>query len=193
MSVENIEKNWETFQKIALSVQGKPEIKNLLDVCGEQIIITPHKDRADWHTAAPGGLIYHSLLTLKHAKNVAKTSNISVNPESLATVCLFHDIGKIGEPNGRPYFLEQSSSWHRERGHLYTYNPEIQKMTHAHRSLHVLQSFGIKLDSDEFVTIITSGGQSLEENRFYNGGETKLSILLNVAQTLAAIEEKRNI
>jgi hypothetical protein len=40
---------------------------------------------------------------------------------------------------------------------------------------------------------MTSGGQGLEENRFYNGGETKLSMLFNIAQTLAAMEEKRNI
>ena len=193
MNVSNIEKNWEIYQKLALSISSKAGVKDLLDKCGEQIIITPYKDRDDWWTAAPGGLIYHSLLVLKHAKNVAKSSAIDVNPESLATVCLFHDIGKIGDPSGKPYFLEQESSWHRERGQLYTYNPNIQKMTFPHRSLYVLQRFGIALEPDEFVTIMTSGGQGLEENRFYGGGETKLSMLFNIAQTLAAMEEKRNI
>lgn len=193
MNVENLEENWEIFRKLSLKVgSGREEaITKLLDDCDQQILETPYRDRNDWLTSCPGGLVFHSLLTLKHAKGILKGVEWQIDPGSVALVCLFHDIGKIGVPKGPSYFLPQESSWHLERGQNYTYNPTIQKMTHPHRSLCTLQSYGVRLTDEEFVAILTAGGPGLDENRFYHGGETKLSTLLTVAQTLAIQDQKR--
>lgn len=193
MKVDNLEENWSIFSKILSKTDRGEEISAFLDKHGQQILETPAKDRGDWVTSCPGGLVYNSLLTLKHAKTISATVGADVDPSSLSIVCLLHEIGKIGEPGGLPYYKLQTSSWHIERGQIYTYEPNIQKMTHPHRSLYILQQAGIKINHDEFVAILTSTGFSYDENKFYIGGENTLVTILQSALSLTNMVTKRNM
>jgi len=65
-------------------------------------------------------------------------------------------------------FIEQKSDWHRDKlGQLYDWNSKCPKMSAQHRTLNLLQYFGVKLEYDEMLGIICSGGMHLEENKFY--------------------------
>jgi hypothetical protein len=61
---------------------------------------------------------------------------------------------------------------------------EMDKMTYAHRSLWLLQHYGVSLSRDEWEAIATSGGYHLEENRFYTGTKNKLGRLLCAARLI---------
>lgn len=192
MKIENLEENWAVFCKILSRTNRGEKISAFLEKHGQQILETPARDRSDWITSQPGGLVYSSLLTLRHAKAIASSSDLQINSDSLAVCCLLHDIGKIGEPGGLPYYRLQNSSWHIERGQLYVYEPALQKMTHPHRSLYILQKSGIEISSDEFVAILTSSGFGFDENKFYAGGETHLTTVLQAAIALTNVVTKRN-
>jgi hypothetical protein len=140
-------------------------------------------------TASPGGLVEHSLNTFKIARKLVEVAGTSINTESLAVVCLLHEIGKIGDDE-KDYFVAQDSSWHRERGQVYTYNPDLPKMTHEHRTLFLLQANGINLSMDEWIAILTQRGTATEENRFYMGCENNLAIILQSAVRMAIMKEE---
>ena len=192
MKVDNLEENWAIFCKVLSRTDRGEKITAFIEKYDQQILETPARDRAEWVTSCPGGLVFSSLLTLRHAKSIANTAEISINSDSLAISCLLHDIGKMGEPGGLPYYRLQTSSWHVERGHVYTYEPALQKMTHPHRSLYILQKAGIELSSDEYVAIMTASGFGYDENKFYAGGETGLTTVLQSAVTLTNMVTKRN-
>lgn len=189
---EKVISNFETFQKILNKVGSRaPEISAFLDKFGERIAICPSHNLVKRSTSAPGGLVEHALSTFKIARKLVETSGIEVNPESLAIVCLLHEVGKIGDED-KDYFVSQDSNWHRERGQVYTYNPDLPKMTHAHRTLYILQSSGIRLSMDEWIAILTQAGTSSEENRFYSGCENNLAVILQSATRLAVMKEEDN-
>ena len=62
-------------------------------------------------------------------------------------------------------------------------------MTHPHRGLYLLQKSGIYLSQDEWTAIATQTGGSHEENRFYNGYETPLAALLQMAIKLSSMQD----
>ena len=180
------------FQKILLKAGDRAaNISKFLDTCGERIAVCPSHNLVKRSTSAPGGLVEHALNTFKIARKLVEASGVSVNPESLAIVCLLHEIGKIGD-NEKDYFIAQDSSWHRERGQVYTYNPDLPKMTHAHRTLFLLQANGINLDMDEWIAILTQQGTASEENRFYSGCENNLAVILQTAIRMAVMKEEDN-
>jgi hypothetical protein len=189
---EKIISNFQMFQKILLKAGDRAaNISKFLDTCGERIAVCPSHNLVKRSTSAPGGLVEHALNTFKIARKLVEASGVSVNPESLAIVCLLHEIGKIGD-NEKDYFIAQDSSWHRERGQVYTYNPDLPKMTHAHRTLFLLQANGINLDMDEWIAILTQQGTASEENRFYSGCENNLAVILQTAIRMAVMKEEDN-
>jgi hypothetical protein len=190
---EKIISNFEVFQKILKTKTGAraPALGKFLDQFGERIVVCPSHNLVKRSTAAPGGLVEHALNTYKIARKIVEASDTSVDAESLVIVCLLHEIGKIGD-NEKDYFVSQDSSWHRERGQIYTYNPDLPKMTHAHRTLFMLQANGIMLSMDEWIAILTQAGTSSEENRFYAGCENNLAIVLQSASRLAVMKEDDN-
>jgi hypothetical protein len=186
--------NFEKYCKILSKVED-PEraaaIKKLLDEQGDRIATTPGHDRSDRHSATPGGMVKRALDTLRNAKeiiNMRAFSGAGISLDSIIITCLLHDIGRIGDENG-DYYVPQQSSWHREKGNYYTYNPNIRRMTHPHRGLYILQSYGVSLTQDEWTAIATQMGGNHEENRFYNGFETPLSTLLQMAIKLSSMQD----
>ena len=189
---EKVISNFETFQKVLLKTGSRADvIARFLDKHGDRIAVCPSHNLAKRATSAPGGLVEHSLQTFKIARKMIEASGTEVNPESLAIVCLLHEVGKIGDSE-KDYFVAQDSQWHRERGQVYTYNPDLPKMTHPHRTLFLLQENGIYLTMDEWIAILTQHGTASEENRFYAGCENNLAVILQSAIRLAVMKEEDN-
>jgi hypothetical protein len=65
-------------------------------------------------------------------------------------------------------------------------------MTHPHRTLYILQNAGITLSLDEWIAILTQNGTASEENRFYQGCENNLAVILQSAIRLAVMKEEDN-
>ncbi len=189
---EKIIKNFEVYQKLLSKVGDRSDaISQFLDRHSDRIATCPSHNLSKRSTASPGGLIEHSLTTLKIARKLVESTQTTISPESLTIVCLLHEIGKIGSED-KDYFQPQTSSWHQERGQVYTYNPDLPKMTHPHRSLYLLQNAGITLTLDEWIAILTQNGNASEENRFYQGCENNLAVILQSAIRLAVMKEEDN-
>ena len=90
------------------------------------------------------------------------------------------------------YFIDQDSDWHREKlGQMYKYNEDLNKMSVSHRTLFLLQHFGIELAKDEWLAIQLAQGSHFEENRFYVGHEPTLALLLQQAKATTIHKSKQ--
>lgn len=191
MSTDNLESNYNIFVKLTQKCGDRSiALMELVEQLGERLAVCPAYDRRERSTAKPGGLIEHSLNVVKTMRAIETAAGFGVSQESLLLVGLYHDIGKVGDITTE-YYLEQTSDWHRDKaGILYTYNPAMPKMPHSHRSLALLQSAGVILSTDEWIAIASSQGPSLDENRFYVGGESPLTLLTQTAIRIISQKEK---
>jgi len=191
MSTDNIESNYNIFVKLTQKCNDRKEaLTKLVELLGERLAVCPAHDRRERSTAKPGGLVEHSLNVVKTMRAIETATGLGVSPESLILVGLYHDIGKVGDFES-DYYLEQTSDWHRDKaGILYTYNPAMSKMPHSHRSLSLLQAAGVKLSTDEWIAIAAAQGPSLDENKFYVGGESPLTLLTQTAIRIISQKEK---
>jgi hypothetical protein len=99
-------------------------------------------------------------------------------------VGLLHELGKVGNLD-TDYFVDQDSDWHREKlGQHYKYNEEINKMSVSHRSLYLLQHYGVELTNEEWLSVQLAQGSHFEENRFYVGHEPTLALLLQQSKQI---------
>lgn len=189
---EKIISNFEMFQKVLTKTGARAEsIDAFMNRFGERIAICPSHNLTKRSTSAPGGLVEHALNTFRIARKLVETAGVAISAESLAIVCLLHEVGKVGDSDN-DYFIAQDSTWHRERGQVYTYNPALPKMTHPHRTLFLLQASGIILSMDEWIAILTQHGTASEENRFYAGCENNLAVILQSAIRIAVMKEEDN-
>jgi hypothetical protein len=189
MSEIEIVENFEKFKKILLKVSDRRDsIQSFLEKYEDRIATAPGSDKNNRHAGQPGGLVKRSLTTLTTARDLCKMdafADKNLSLDSIIVVSLLHDIGRIGDNTG-DYYLPQTSSWHIERGNLYTYNPNIRRMTHPHRGLYLLQSEGISLTQDEWIAIATQTGSG-EENKFYTGLDIALASLLQTSVRIVSM------
>ena len=104
--------------------------------------------------------------------------------KSIVKVALLHDVGKVGDLE-YDWLTIQDSDWHREKqGAHYKFfeADDLQRMSISHRTLYLLQHFGIKLARDEWLAIQLAGGFHFEENRWYVNGEPDLSTIIQQAK-----------
>lgn len=183
MSEAEIIANFDRFKKILLKVEDRRDsLSKFLDKYEERIATSPGHDKASRAAASPGGLVKRSLQTFSHARDLCKMSAFAdkdIPVDSIIITSLLHDIGRIGDDTG-DFYLPQTSSWHLERGNIYTYNPEIKRMTHPHRGLYLIQREGIFLTQDEWMSIV-SQSNAYDESKFYAGNESPLMSLLHTA------------
>lgn len=136
-----------------------------------------------------GGLVDYALRVAKNTKHFASV----VDQKSLVRVALIHELGKLGDEENEQ-FLYQDSSWHVEKlGQNFKYNDKCEKMTYVHRTLYFVAKFGLKLNTDEWIAILTSGGFHLEENRFYARDGHLLSHMMQACKCLADTELKTSV
>lgn len=180
---EKIETNWNTFDSLCRRF-ADPGIDKMLDSLGQRLAECPYSPRTEQPGCYTGGLID---LTLKVTSSMRKLNDMlddKLPTASVLKVGLLHDLGKVGDLEA-DHFLEQDSDWHREKlGQLYKYNESMAKMGYSHRTLWLLQHFGVSLTRDEWEAIYIAGGLHLEENRFYVGTKNSLVKILTAAKTL---------
>ena len=183
-NVEYLEKNWGTYEKLCHRLSDS-NLNQLLSEMGERIIMCPASPKADQFNCEPGGLVKHSLDTVMTMRSLNESLDLNMPTASIIKVGLLHDLGKVGDLES-DYFVTQDSEWHRDKlGQLYKYNEDLQKMSVSHRTLYLLQHYGVKLTTDEWLAIQLSQGSHFEENRFYVHHEPSLAMLLQMAKKAA--------
>jgi len=179
--MEDLEKNWKTYESL-LGRLADDNINTLVKDMGQRIAACPCSSKEDYVGAYPGGLVENSLKVANLARNICKLYDFEVPVASIIKVSLLHDIGKIGDLN-HDYFVNQDSDWHREKlGQIYKLNDKCSKMSITHRTLFILQHYGIQLTQDEWLAIQISSGNHLEENKFYVYNEPNLGLILQHAK-----------
>jgi len=179
-----LKNNWETFGKLCnrLSDHG---LSTLLETLDERILMCPASPRESQYGAYAGGMVEHSLEVTKVMRDLVQVYALSIPVNSIIKVGLLHDLGKVGDLD-RDYFVEQTSDWHRDKlGQVYKFNEELNKMSVSHRTLYLLQHFGVTLTNDEWLAIQLAQGSHFEENRFYVGHESGLALVLQQAKQRA--------
>ena len=112
--------------------------------------------------------------------------------DTLLTVSLLHDLGKLGTTDEK-YYLDQQSQWHRDKGMLYEINPKLQHMSIPHRSLFLAQEHNVLLANEAYLAILLHEGQLDDANKSYKYKEPTLAIILQYAVQYARKLEKDNI
>ncbi len=178
---DQIKKDWEKFSALCGKIE-REGIQDILDTLGERICLCPYATHDDQIGSYPGGLVRTAISIAGTMKKVSSAYGVKLSSESLLLVGLLHDLGKIGSLE-QDLFLEQDSDWHREKlGQLYKYNEDLSKMSVSHRTLFLLQHFGVKVSNDEWLAIQLAQGSHFEENRFYVGAEPDLALILQQAK-----------
>lgn len=181
--LEQIKENWEKFDGLCrrLSDSG---LNELLDALGDRLVMCPASPRLEQYGCYPGGLVDHALKVAGNMRTLRDAYEFDVPLASILKVGLLHDLGKVGDLE-KDYFVEQESDWHREKlGQLYKFNENLNKMAVSHRTLWLLQNFGVILTGDEWLAIQLAQGSHFEENRFYVGHEPTLALLLQQAKAM---------
>ena len=190
--IENFEKFKEYLNKIEDPIRKERSLK-LVSSIEERLLIAPASGRLEYHNCFPGGLIDHSLRVLMFAVKLKKMLNLDVSIDSLIIVCLFHDLGKVGNLDD-DYYLPQDSDWHKEKlGEYYKINKNMFYMTVPHRSLWLCQKFGIELTQNEMIAIMIHDGHYVDDNSSYKMKETPLAIIVHQADALATLKERGKI
>lgn len=184
LDIDKIESNWQTYEKL-LKRLCDDNLNNLLDNLADRLCTCPASMKIDQYGCTPGGLIQHSLDVTATMRNLNDSLELGLTVSSILKTGLLHDIGKIGDIEN-DYFLSQESEWHREKlGQMYRYNENIQKMSLSHRSLFLLQHYGVVLTEAEWIAIQLAQGSHFEENRFYARSEPTLGLILQQAKSLS--------
>ena len=166
-----IEELWGKYSSLLLSTFDGEDcydnVKMMLDELGER-------------------LINLAMQTASKAARLIETYDMQFGPSkrSVVKIALLHDLGKVGVLR-HDHFVVQDSDWHREKqGAHYKLNDlkGLQKMTISHRTLYLLQHFGIKLDQKEWLGIQLAQGFHFEENRWYVHGEPELAMIIQHAK-----------
>ena len=178
---DTLKNNWETYESLC-NKAVKHGMEDLLEALGERLALCPSSPRLSQYGAHPGGLVEHSLRVTSCMRTLNDALEMNLPVTSILKVGLLHDLGKVGDLE-KDYFLEQDSDWHRDKlGQLYKYNEDLNKMSVSHRTLWMLQHFGITLSNDEWLAVQLAQGSHFEENRFYVGHEPSLALLLQQAK-----------
>lgn len=183
----------ETVEKL---IDGLPEPRRSLvqemmrGPAGDEFRVAPASSRLAYHSCYPGGLLVHSLNVVRNLKKLVSTFNPNRwSPDVLVFVGLFHDLGKVGD-GVEPMYLPHRSDWHVKQGNLYEINDKCCYMTTSDRGIYILQNNGIKLTTEEFLSIRLNDGAYAEENAPYKMREPALALLVHTADRLACQQEK---
>lgn len=181
IDAEKLESQWKTFEKLCRRLSDD-NLNALLDNLGERLVMCPASSRLEQYGAYPGGMLEHALNVTATMRKLNDALEYGLSTASILRVGLLHDLGKAGDLD-HDYFVEQDSDWHRDKlGQMYKYNEDLNKMSVSHRTLFLLQHFGVTLEKDEWLAIQLAQGSHFEENRFYVNHEPTLALLLQQAK-----------
>tara|TARA_R110000772_G_scaffold17946_1_gene49830 strand:- start:66737 stop:67288 length:552 start_codon:yes stop_codon:yes gene_type:complete len=182
ISKEKIKKNFQKFNETAIKYGVMND--DLLELLGVEFIGAPCSTKESTYNAYEGGLVQHILTTTKHAVliNNSLPEDKQVDQKTLIRVCLLHQIGKA------PMFIEQDSSWHKDRGEMYKFDNDQLSFKVAERSVYYAMKSGIELTENEVYGIFNYNSDFA--SRPLNGEAERVAAIVRTAQLVAAIAEK---
>lgn len=151
--------------------RSEPLLK-MYEAIGDELLLAPASGKTHFHNAWTGGYIEHILRVTDTALKIAglykgMEGDINFTKQELIFSAIHHDLGKLGNPDEGPYYVEQDSDWHRKRGELYRHNQNIQYMKAPERGLFLLQKYGVPVTQNEWLAIKLSDGIYDEGNKSY--------------------------
>lgn len=187
---EIILKNWDTFVSQLLKFDSENKMTRLTEKLGAMDMpITPASTKTDLVCCYPGGLVEHSLRVLKYMAKLRKVYDLETTlpRNSVVSVCLLHDIGKVGLESNC-YYKPQTDEWKRNKlGQYFEINQRLAHMPVSQLSLMLITSCGIAPTEEEWFAISNVRESTKEQ---YIKSEPKLSVVLNQAITMACIDGK---
>ena len=174
LKAEQISNNYEKHIKIIDHYIGdrKDSVKTMIDKLGEEYIMAPASGKTWFHNAFAGGYVDHVNRVVQYAVKQSQLykdmgGTVDYTEEELVFAALFHDLGKIGDPN-IPSYIPQTDKWRQDKlNEMYTPNSELEFMLVPDRSLFTLQKFGIELTKNEYLAIKLHDGVFSDANKPY--------------------------
>ena len=171
-SEEKIEQNYIKFMEYIDADPRAEQLRAMYDVMKDELTLAPASGKVHFHNAWPGGYLDHVLRVTETALKMAslyKTLEGDVNftKQELVFAALHHDLGKLGNPDEGPHYVDQDSDWHRKRGEMYKLNDNVQYFKVTDRALFLLQKFNIQITQNEWLGIKLSDGLYDEGTKSY--------------------------
>lgn len=186
--IKKIESNWGIFIDLVGRIEDeslKISMQRLCNEIHERLSVCPASTQ---YTASyEGGIVELNLKTLKIAKDLNVVYGANVSMDSLIVVCLFYNLGKIGNEK-EDLYLVQDSQWHRERGMNFTINKHIANIPFPVRTIWWLTKYGVGLSEDELYAISSMQDMARTEihmNELYQS--PMLAVILQNATRVANI------
>jgi len=192
----NIENSEETIQanynKLMEYLQADPrweQLKPMYDILQDELTLAPASGKRHFHNAFPGGYLDHVVRVTDVALKIAsvyKTTEGDINftKQELIFAAIHHDLGKLGNPDEGPHYVEQDSDWHRKRGELYKLNDNLQYMKVPDRALFLLQKYNVPVTQNEWLAIKLSDGLYDEGSRGYLMNNAPYAMKTNLAKII---------
>ena len=172
----------------------KEKLGDMFTELGQRIFTCPASAKTAYHSAYPGGSMIHSIAVTKNMMKLNATLGAEIPEDSIVFVGLVHDLGKIGNLDGTPYYVDNDSDWHiKNRGELYKHNPDLKDgLSHAQRSIRILTSYGIAMNDDEYLAILGHDGLYVPENtgRYMKNNESNLARIAHMADSWTVFGER---
>ena len=188
--------------KDSFTTERYEKIEKLYEHFAERILVAPASGKKHYHSCYPGGYLDHVHNVIAGTVTIAramKAMNVQMDftREEAIFAAMHHDLGKLGDLQ-HPYYIEQKSDWHRKRGELYTFNPDLVYMPVTDRSLYLLQNAGIEMTDKEWKAIKVSDGLYDESNKPYfisyryppEAFHTNLHYVVHFADHISTIGER---
>ena len=169
---ETTKQNYTKFMEYIEADSRADKLKEMYVPLNDELSLAPASGRTHFHNAFPGGYLDHVLRVAETALKVAALyknmeGDITFTKQELIFAALHHDLGKLGNPDEGPYYVEQDSDWHRKRGELYTHNENLQYFKAPERGLFLLQKYGVEVTQNEWLAIKLSDGLYDDGNKGY--------------------------
>ncbi len=195
LTPEQIELNWKRYRSLCDKCPTRgAALGVMLDELEDRLCLCPASAKKEFHGAFAGGLVDHSLRVLNNLVRLNNAYDWKLPKESMIISALFHDIGKVGTSGkeaSNDFYLPQTDSWRADKlGEEYTYNNTLPYMTTPDRSIFIMQHYGIKLSTDEFLAIKLNDGAVLPENKPYVLKIGPLVFGVQTADLISTMEEK---
>ena len=202
LTAEQIQANWDIFiGNIEKHITGnrKQALLDFYKKYEERIILMPASHLDKYHSAFPGGYVYHvnrvvsSSLTLSAVWAEAGCDMTTFTVEELVFSAINHDLGKMGDEVNESY-IPQTDKWRQEKlGEDYTFNKKVSFASVPDRGLFLLQSHNIQYSFNEMIAIQTHDGLYDEANTKYlktympeQKPRTSLPFILHQADLMSA-------
>jgi hypothetical protein len=182
---EKIEQDYAKFMEYISADPRAEKLKEMYVPLQEQLTLAPASSKRHYHNAFPGGYIDHVLRVTETALKVASLyknmdGDINFTKQELIFAALHHDLGKLGNPDEGPHYVDQDSDWHRKRGEMYAINENLQYFNVPERALFLLQKYGIEITQNEWLAIKLSDGLYDEGNKAYLKNFAKYAMKTNL-------------